>query len=632
MTPNTTTADLAELTFRLRHIEKPSRYCGGEWNQVKKDLTQVRLTFALAYPDAYEVGMSHLGLRILYHVLNERPDVACERAFCPRLDMAGLIRREGDLLRSLESRLPLRDFDLVGITLQHELTYANVLFLLDLGGVPLRRADRAGRDPVVLGGGPCALNPEPMAEFFDAFVIGEGEEVVGEIVECYVSWAEDAGPREQRMREHRDDLLRRLARIAGVYVPSLYAEQKQPDGRRWAGAPLVEGVPERVTRRIVADLESAPFPTRPIVPFAEIVHDRAMVEIMRGCGRGCRFCQAGIIYRPARIRSLETLKHQCDRLVANTGYEEIAPLALSCPDYPHIEALLEYMTTAYAQQHVSASLPSLRVDQFSVELAERVQRPRKSGLTLAPEAGSERLRRAINKNVTEQDILDAATTAFEWGWQRLKLYFMIGLPTETDEDVLEIARITNTVRDLGNEVLGPRKSRLTIALSVNAFVPKPHTPFQWARQAGPEEVTHKLGLLKGALRDRRVKLSWSHPQQSLLEGVLARGGRELGEVVLGAYRRGSVFDSWCEHFDYQRWQAAFAEVGLDPEQLATREWQVDEPLPWGHIDAGVAAEYLEQEAQRAAEGLMTPDCFLEACSNCGVQRLVACPAEQQRNG
>lgn len=587
---------------------------------------------ALAYPDAYEVGMSHLGLRILYHVLNERDDVACERVFCPYPDMAALIRDRGDLLRSLESGRPLRDFDIVGITLQHELTYTNVLFLLDLGGVPLRSADRGPEDPLVLGGGPCALNPEPVADFFDALVMGEGEQVVQEVVDHYLSWAEAAGAREARAAPAREDLLRRLAQVPGVYVPRLWDEHRQPEGRRWAGRPLNGYQPERITRRIVADLDAAPYPTSPIVPFAEIVHDRAMVEIMRGCGRGCRFCQAGTVYRPARIRSLDTLKQQCDRLIASTGYEEIAPLALSCPDYPHIEALLEHMTTAYARQRVSASLPSLRVDQFSVRLAERVQRPRKSGLTLAPEAGSERLRRVINKNVSEQDILDAAAAAFEWGWHRLKLYFMVGLPTETDEDVLEIARITNAVRDLGDEALGQRKSRLAIALSLNTFIPKPHTPFQWARQASPDEVGQKLGLLKGALRDRRLKLSWANPRQSLLEGVLARGGRELADVVLGAYRRGSVFDSWHEHFDYENWLAAFAEVGLDAEQAATREWHVGEPLPWAHIDAGLGDEFLAKEAQRAAEGLMTPDCFLEACVGCGVDKLVTCPAEYRGTG
>jgi radical SAM family uncharacterized protein len=570
--------------------------------------------------------MSHLGLRILYHVLNERADTACERFFCPQADMAALIRDRGDLLRSLESRRPLREFDLVGITLQHELTYTNVLQLLDLGGVSLAAADREGGDPFVIGGGPCAMNPEPLAAFVDAFVIGEGEDVVHEVVDAYLEWADGAGPRPGRTRQQRGEFLRRLAGIGGVYVPALYREQRLPEGRRWAGEPLANGVPARITRRIVADLDAAPFPTRPIVPFAEIVHDRAMVEIMRGCGRGCRFCQAGMVYRPARARSLATLKLQCDRIIASTGYEEIAPLALSCPDYPHIGALLNHMTTAYRDQHVSASLPSLRVDTFSVSLADQVQRVRKSGLTLAPEAGSQRLRDVINKNVTEADILAAARAAFEAGWHRLKLYFMIGLPTETDEDVGAIAEVLNQVRDVGDEVLGKeRRSRLTISVSVNVFIPKPHTPFQWAQQATAAEVEHKLAVLQRHLRDRRIKLSWSDPQAALLEGALSRGRRELGPVIRRAYEAGCVFDSWYEHFDYGEWLRAFAAEGMDLEALATRPWDPCEPLPWDHIESGVGRRFLEREAQRAAEGLSTPDCFLEECAGCGVGQLVQCP-------
>ncbi len=620
MTPKISTLDL------LQHVEKPSRYCGGEWNEIRKQPDTVRVHFALAYPDSYEVGMSHLGLRILYHLLNDRPETACERLFCPQPDMADLLRRRGDRLRSLESRRPLQDFDLVGITLQHELTYTNVLHLLDLGGVPLLAAERGGGDPFIIGGGPCAMNPEPVAEFFDAFVIGEGEDAVQEIVDAYLAWHKTVGERESRTKQQRGEFLRELAAIEGVYVPALYREHREPDGRRWAGEPLGAGVRARITRRIVADLDAAPFPTRPIVPFAEIVHDRAMVEIMRGCGRGCRFCQAGVVYRPARTRSLETLKRQCDRIIASTGYEQIAPLALSCPDYPHISALLTHITTAYRDQHVSASLPSLRVDTFSVSLAEKLQRVRKSGLTLAPEAGSQRLRDVINKNVTDDDILAATRAAFEAGWHRLKLYFMIGLPTEADEDVAAIAEVASRVRDTGDEVLGKeRRSRVAISVSVNAFIPKPHTPFQWAQQATAEEVEHKLAVLQRRLRDRRIKLSWSDPHSALLEGALSRGGRELGPVVRRAYDAGCTFDSWYDYFDYGKWQAAFAAEKRDLEAEARRRWDPRDPVPWGHIESGVEREFLLCEAQRATEALRTPDCFLEACNGCGMRKLVQCP-------
>ncbi len=584
----------------MRRVAKPIRYVGGEWNAVKKDLANVRLKFAFAYPDTYEVGMSHLGLQILYHVLNQRDDTACERVFCPWIDMAALIRSRRDVLRSLESRVPLSDFDIVGISLQHELNYTNVLSLLELGGIPLLAADRGPDDPLVIGGGPCAVNPEPLAYFFDAFVIGDGEEVVHEVVDEYLAWRDDG-----TLTPPRDELLLRLAALEGVYVPSLYEERELLSGAdggpggRAAGAPRDGAAPERIVRRVVADLDAAPFPTAPIVPFAEAVHDRAMIEIMRGCPRRCYFCQARAIYHPARWRKLETLKEQTRAILANTGYEEIAPLALNCSDYPQMAELLAYLSTAAGDKHLSVSLPSLRPNVASVELAELAYRAKRTGLTFAPEAGSERLRRMINKPATDEEILTTARAAFEAGWTRLKLYFMIGLPGETDEDVRAITELTRAVARTGNEALGSRRGRLGISLSVNLHIPKPHTPFQWSRQVSPTEFEAKLGILKDSLRSRRIKLRWTNPSQSLLEGMLARGGRDLCDVLRRAYAAGCGFDAWGEQLKLDAWQNAFRECGIDLAERATAEWPVDAPLPWEHIDCGVTRETLLAELRRA---------------------------------
>jgi radical SAM family uncharacterized protein len=582
----------------VRSVAKPIRYVGGEWNAVKRDLADVRVKFAFAYPDTYEVGMSHLGLQILYHVLNQRDDTVCERVFSPWPDMADLIRSRGDALRSLESRLPLSEFDIVGVTLQHELNYTNILSLLELGGVPILAAEREADSPLVMAGGPCAVNPEPLAHFFDAVVIGDGEEVVHEIVDAYAAWRDGGG-------SSREKLLEGLAQIEGVYVPSLYEERTLAgDGieRRAAGAPRDGAAPERIRRRIVEDLDAASFPTAPVVPFSEAVHDRAMLEIMRGCPRGCRFCQARAIYHPSRSRSLETLKEQARALLANTGYDEIAPLALNCSDYPHMAELLEYLSTAVGDRPLSVSLPSLRPVVASVELADRAYKGKRTGLTFAPEAGSERLRRAINKPATDEEILATVRAAFEAGWTRLKLYFMVGLPGETDDDVKGIAELAHAVEGVGDEVLGSRRrGRLGVNLSVNFHIPKPHTAFQWSRQISAAEVEAKLDILKENIRSRRIKLRWANPSQSLLEGTLSRGGRELCEVVQRAHAAGCGFDAWGEHLQYGAWKSAFGECRMDLEQYATAEWSVEAPLPWDHIDCGVTRESLLAALQETNE-------------------------------
>jgi radical SAM family uncharacterized protein/radical SAM-linked protein len=605
MSATITEADL------IRRVSKPFRYIGGERNAIVEDLSQVAVRFALVYPDVYEVGMSHLGLRILYHVLNEREDTACERVFSPWTDMQGLMVERGDVLRSIESGLPLREFDLVGITLQHELNYTNILGLLDLGGVPLLSRERGAADPFVIAGGPCALNPAPLAEVFDAFALGDGEEVVNEIVDAFRAWRREGS-------RPREGLLEGLAEIEGVYVPLLHD--------RGVG-------PRRIRRRVVSDLDSAAFPTRQIVPFGEIVHDRAMVEVMRGCSRGCRFCHAGFAYRPVRRRRLETLKRQCDEAIASTGYEQVVPLALNCPDYPHIAELLGHVMTAHAAHRVSMSLPSLRMDTFSIDLAEMTQgydsgtghRAKKTGLTFAPEAGSQRLRDVVNKNVSGDDILQTTRTAFERGWTRLKLYFMIGLPTETPEDVCAIGDLVRRIEAVGLDALGPRRGRLKIAVSVNVFVPKAHTPFQFAQQAKPEEVQEKVGLLRAKLRGAHIKLSYPDGRSELVEGAFSRGGRELGPVLLSAYRLGCAFDGWREHFDFGKWQEAFAEHGLNLEAYATRAWAPDEPPPWAHIDVGVSEGFLKREAERAMAAATTPDCSVAGCQGCGVADEETCP-------
>jgi len=591
----------------LAGVTKPARYTDAEWNSIYRPDKRPALRFALAYPDVYEVGMSHLGLRILYHVLNDHPDYVAERVFLPWLDLEQALRARAQPLRSLESGTPLAEFDVVGINLPYELTYSNVLNLLDLGGIPLRAADRGEQMPVVLAGGTGAANPEPLAPFVDAFFVGEAEEGITEVAAALA--ASRGAPRAERLAG--------LAQVAGVYVPALYREV--PCEGLVCAAPR-NGAPAQVHRRLV-DLETAPYPICPVVPYIETVHDRVTLEVMRGCTRGCRFCQAGMTSRPVRERSVATAARLSRQAIDCTGYDEVSLLGYNSADYSHLAELIDALQAQHAGEMVGISLPSLRVDTFTAALAERLQAVRKPGLTFAPEAGTQRLREVINKNVTEQDLFTAAGAAFAAGWFHLKLYFMIGLPTETEEDVLGIVDLVRRLEAAGRQQLGKeRRGRLRLAVSVNPFVPKAHTPFQWEGQLPVPELERRVGLLRRGLASKQISLSTNHTQASLLEAVLARGDRSLAPVLEAAWRLGCRFDAWGEQFRPERWQQAFAQQGMDPQQLACRALRVEQALPWDHICLGVSKEYLVRELAAAREGRSTPDCRFEECALCG-----ACP-------
>ncbi len=587
----------------LLQVSKPARYAGQEWNSIAKEWDGLAATLALAYPDLYELGMSNLGLAILYDIVNRQPQYAAERVYAPWPDMEEALRSQGVPLYSLETRHALSEFSVIGFTLQTELTYTNVLTMLDLGGVPVLTADRDDRAPLVIAGGSCTYNPEPMASFIDAFAIGEGEEVILDIMAAVA--------RARAVGASRDALRRALATIPGVYVPALYRPRQGAAGA-YAGLEPLNGVPETVTKRIVRELP--PAPTRPVVPHLQAAHDRAAIEIQRGCGRGCRFCQAGMIYRPVRERPVAETVQAIDELVANTGYDEVGLVSLSSSDHSGIGKIVQQVLARHNEDGVGVSLPSLRIDSFAVELARMISSRRKTGFTFAPEAGSQRLRDVINKGVTEEDLLRTAQAAFAHGWNRVKLYFMMGLPTETDEDVLEIARLAQELARLGRQMRG---RRVEIGVSVATFVPKPHTPFQWEPLISREDVSRRQRLLRDALRGKAYKLSYSDWNSTWLEALLARADRRLGDVILAAWRLGARFDAWSEHLNVALWRQALDDAGLDLEVELHAARERDAQLPWAHIDVGVDPDFMWDERERALRGDLSPDCR-EHCHDCGI--------------
>ncbi|SHI97575.1 TIGR03960 family B12-binding radical SAM protein [Desulfofundulus thermosubterraneus] len=598
-----------ELEQVLHRVQKPARYVGGEWNTIYKDWGKTAVKVAFAFPDVYEVGMSHLGLQILYHVVNSREDALMERTFAPWVDMEREMRRRGIPLFTLESHRPVRDFDILAFTLQYEMTFTNILNMLDLAGIPLCSDQRGPEHPLVIAGGPCAFNPEPLASFIDLFVIGEGEEVFHELLDLYL---ELGGHRAGRRH-----FLRRAAEIPGIYVPSLYRVEYHPDGTISAIEPIAGGVPPKVTKRVIRNFDQVSFPVKPLVPYLGVVHDRGMLEVQRGCTRGCRFCQAGVIYRPVREKSPATLLRQASKIVKHTGYDEISLVSLSTADYSRVQEVVRSLLDQLGDMGVSVSLPSLRVDAFSVALAREVQRVRRASLTFAPEAGTQRLRDVINKGVTEENLMEAVSAAFAAGWQAIKLYFMIGLPAETEEDLRGIAELARRVLARGRE-LGVPRNRLRVTVSASSFVPKSHTPFQWEPQVEMEELYRRQALLRGLLKEKGLVFHWHEVEASFLEAVLARGDRRLGRVLEEAWRLGCRFDGWSECFDFARWQEAFRVAGLDPTWYAYRRYAYDDLLPWDHIDAGVSRKYLVLEHKRAMEGKVTPDCRTGKCPGCGL--------------
>ena len=599
------------LEHILPRVQKPARYTGGEYNAVVKDRREVDVRYALCFPDTYEIGMSNLGMRILYGVMNQMEGVWCERVFAPWGDMEEEMRREGIPLYGLESGDSIADFDLIGFSLGYEMAYTNVLNMLDLAGLPLRAEERTSLSPIVVAGGTCAYNPEPLAPFVDLFVLGEGEDVSVEIIQLYRKAREECW--------NKEEFLIAAAQIPGLYVPALYEVCYNPDGTLAQVTPR-EGAPEVVTKRIVQDFDKSYFPVKTIVPSTEIVHDRVMLELFRGCIRGCRFCQAGYAYRPVRSRDPEILLKQGIEACKDSGYQEMTLSSLSTSDYRPLEHLCDGLLDWCEPNRVSLSLPSLRADNFSLGLMERVQHVRKSGLTFAPEAGTQRLRDAINKNVTEEDLLRSCRTALTSGWCNVKLYFMLGLPTETDEDVLGIADLAEKVYKTWKEVTPNPKRGVTITVSTAWFVPKPHTAFQWEPQITMEEYQRRVKLLRDHMRGRSIRYNWHDSQTSFLEAVFARGDRKVADVIEAAWRQGAKFDAWSEYFDFDRWLAAFAACGVDPAFYANRTRDKDELLPWDVTSVGVTKQFLWRERERAYEAVITPDCRVQ-CTGCGANKL-----------
>ena len=601
-----------ELTIDiLSSVQKPARYTGGEFASIVKPAEEVEATICLAFPDVYEVGMSYLGFKILYHLLNKQQGVQAERVYAPWIDMEAKMRKRKIPLRTLETKKSLKECDIVGFTLQYELSYTNILNMLDLGGVPVLAAERTEEDPLVIVGGPCVYNPEPLADFFDFAIIGEGEEVMAQVMEAYKAWkkAGKLGGRKAFLQE--------VAKISGIYVPSFYEVEYNENLTVKEVRPSVENAPGVVFKRVVRDMNSVDFPTSPIVPFGEIVHDRIMLEVFRGCSRGCRFCHAGMVYRPVRERKPEVLKDLARKLVDNTGYNEISLVSLSSADYSCLAPMVHDMIGEFKDDRVSVSLPSLRIDSFCVAIAKEIQAVRKSGLTFAPEAGSQKMRDVINKGVTEEDLMNAVGAAFESGWNSVKLYFMIGLPFENDDDVLAIADLARKVQYKYYQVTGKRGCKVTCSASF--LVPKPYTAFQWFAQDDLENIRRKQFLLKDEIKTiKNVTLNYHDSKTGIIEAVFARGDRKVGKALLAAWRKGARFDGWSDCFDYDRWLEAFAEAGIDKNFYAARQRGENEVFPWEHISPGVSRKFLWNEWQKAYAQQLTHDCRRSTCTGCGV--------------
>lgn len=602
--------DRLQLEKILNRVEKPARYIGNEQNIVKKNVLEDIVRFAFAFPDVYEVGMSHLGMHILYNLLNSIDDIYCERVFAPWTDMEEEMRKNNIPLYALESKDFIKDFDFIGFTLQYEMSYTNIINMIDLAGVSIMAKDRKNDDPFIIAGGPCAYNPEPLVGIIDFFVIGEGEEVTLEIIELYKKWKKDGGDRER--------YLEMVSGVEGIYVPQFYNVNYNEDGTIKAFSPINDKYPSKIKKRIVKDLDESFFPDKIIVPFIETVHDRIMLEIFRGCTRGCRFCQAGMIYRPVRERSVNTLVDYAKKLIEATGHEEISLSSLSTSDYSQIYELVSILIKEYKDKKIGLSLPSLRLDSFPLEVIEEIQKVRKTGLTFAPEAGTQRLRDVINKGITEEDLFKSTEEAFNSGWSTVKVYFMLGLPTETFDDVLGIKNLAYNVKDIFFRIpREQRKGNLKVTVSTACFVPKPFTPFQWYPQDTIEEFNKKIALLKSNIKDNKVTYNHHDSRLSYLEAILARGDRRLSNVLIKAWEKGCKFDGWGDKFNFEKWIEAFAEAGIDPNFYATRERSYEEILPWDFIDIGVSKKYLINENEKAQKGELTRDCR-KGCTGCGI--------------
>ena len=600
----------------LLTVEKPARYIGNEVNSVMKDKKDVAIRFAMCFPDVYEIGMSHLGIQILYDMFNQRDDIWCERVYSPLTDLDKIMREKQIPLFALESQEPVKDFDFLGITIQYEMCYTNILQVLELSQIPLMAEERTKEHPFVIGGGPCTYNPEPLADFFDLFYMGEGETVYFRLMDLYKEWKESGASREE--------FLRRASHIPGIYVPSLYDVIYKEDGTILEMKPKYEDVPAKVEKQIFMEMTDAPYPEKPVVPFIKATQDRVVLEIMRGCIRGCRFCQAGQLYRPTRQKDVKVLKEYAYKMLKNTGHEEISLSSLSSSDYQQLEELVTFLIDEFKGKRINISLPSLRIDAFSLDVMSKVQDIRKSSLTFAPEAGSQRMRNVINKGLTEDDILRGAGLAFEGGWNKVKLYFMLGLPTETEEDMKGIAHLAEKIAKRYYEIpKDQRNGKCQITISTSFFVPKPFTPFQWAPMNTMDEFLGKARIVNAEVKEqlnrKSLKYNWHQADVTILEGILARGDRKVAKAILSAYRKGCIYDAWGEQFHYDRWLNAFEETGIDLDYYTTRKRDLDELFPWDFSDIGVTKKFLQNEWKRATEETVTPNCRMQ-CSGCGAMK------------